>query len=399
MKRILLIIGFVTVVVLLVLLIWYFFFRPLPAPPEEIVEEPVTVLPVPGLAEPPTPIPTILEIPSAKTAEEAKGGPVQTPELESNRNINPQLSPDGKSIVTFDTYDGKFYRVTPDGKTEALSDQTFTGATDVTWSPKSDKAIVEFLDDTKIVYDFNRKQQVATLPKHWESFTFSPDSESISFKSIAPDPENSWFAIANADGSGGELIEPMGKRFNQFTPLWSPSDQIVGLFEEGLDANRKKLYFIGKNGENFKSVTVEGRDLRAQWSPQGTQLLYSAYSGKSGFRPEVWIVDGLGDTIGNNRRQLGVQTWADKCAFADNTTLYCAVPKNIPEGAGLLPVIAEEKSGGEQIYKIDLATGEKRKIAEPRSDLIAQHIQITSDQQMLTFTDKYSGKLYRIQLR
>lgn len=405
MKRILLIIGFVASVVLVVLLIWYLFFRPLPpSPVEEIPEQPVTILPVPGELEISgggtlAPTPTTSETQLPKTATEAQGGPVQTPELESNRNINPQLSPDGKSIVTFDAYDSKFYRVTPDGKTEALSDQTFAGATDVTWSPKSDKAIVEFLDDTKIVYDFNRKQQVATLPKHWESFTFSPDGENISFKSIAPDPENSWFATANADGSGGELIEPMGRKFNQFTPLWSPSDQIVGLFEEGLDANRKKLYFIGKNGENFKSVTVEGRDVRAQWSPQGTQLLYSAYSSKSGFRPEVWIVDGLGDTIGNNRRQLNIQTWADKCGFADNTTLYCAIPKNIPEGGGLLPVIAEDKSGGEVIYKIDLTTGEKRKIAEPRADLIAQHIQITSDQQMLTFTDKYSGKLYRVQLR
>ncbi|MEK7123006.1 MAG: hypothetical protein AAB855_04080, partial [Patescibacteria group bacterium] len=333
------------------------------------------------------------------TAEEAQGGPVQTPEILVGHNISPRIAPDGTNIVTFDSFEGVFFRVTPDGQAERLTDQVFSGATNVTLSPQSDKAIVEFLDDTKIVYDFDQNRQIATLPKHWESFNFSPNGDSIVFKSIADDPENSWFAIANADGSDGELIEPMGKKFNQFTPLWSPSDQVVGLFEEGLDGNRKYLYFIGKNGENFQRVTVEGRDIRAQWSPLGTQLLYSAYSSTSGFRPEVWIVDGLGDTIGENRRKLDIQTWADKCGFADNTTLYCSVPKTIPEGGGLLPVIAEERSGGEVIYKIDLTTGEKRPIAAPRADVIAQNINISNDQEYIFFTDKYTGTLYRIQLQ
>lgn len=407
MKRILLIIGFVAIVVLLVLLVWYFFFRPLPLPPEEkIPKEPITELPVTGErvpgeiipVVPPPVIPPIIDEELPKTAADAQGGPVQTIEIESGRNINPQITPDGANIITFDSFAGTFYRVTPDGKAEQLTDQTFSGATNVTFSPDSSKAVIEFLDDTKVVYDFNKKQQLSTLPKHWESFNFSPDNSNIAFKSIAPDPENSWFATANADGSGGELIEPMGKKFNQFTPLWSPSDQIVGLFEEGVDANRKKIYFIGKNGENFKAVTVEGRDVRLKWSPRGTQLLYSAYSSRSEFRPELWIVDALGDTIGDNRRQLNIQTWADKCGFADNVTLYCAVPKNIPEGGGLLPIIAEEQSGGEVIYKIDLTTGEKRKIAEPRSDVVAKNISVSKDQQYLFFTDKYSGNLYKIQL-
>lgn len=407
MKRILAIIGFVAVVVLLLLLIWYFFFRPLPPPPPEpSPKEPVTILPIPGelvtpegvpITAPPF-APAIPEEALPATAAQANGGPVQTREIETGRNINPQLAPDGASVVTFNSFDGAFYRVTPDGDVERLTDQTFAGATNVTWSPRSDKAIIEFLDDTKIVYDFNQKQQIATLQKHWESFAFSPDGSGIAFKSIAPDPENNWFAIANADGSGGELIEPMGRKFNQFIPLWSPSDQIVGLFEEGVDANRKKLYFIGKNGENNKAVTVEGRDVRVQWSPLGTQLLFSAYSSLSGFRPEVWIVDALGDTIGANRRKIDVQTWADKCGFADNETLYCSVPKIIPEGGGFLPIIAEERSGGEVIYKIDLTTGEKRQIAEPRNDVIAQNIRVDKNQRTLFFTDKYSGKLYRIQL-
>lgn len=404
MKRIFLIIGFVAVVILLMVLIWFFFFRPLPSREELPPEEPITELPIPGEYVPPEgpgglPSPTTPEEKLPETAKEAQGGPVQTKEIDSGNNMSPQISSDGTSVTTFDSYAGAFYRITPDGNAEKITDQTFAGATNVTWSPSSDKAIIEFLDDTKILYDFNRKQQVATLPKHWETFDFSPDGGNIAFKSIASNPDNNWFAISNADGSEGQELEQMGRKINQFTPLWSPSDQIVGTYEEGVDADRKQLYFIGKNGENFQAITVEGRGIRAQWSPLGTQLLYSAYSAKSGFRPEVWVVDALGDTIGENRRKLNIQTWADKCGFVDNTTLYCSVPKNIPEGGGLLQVVAEEKSGGEVIYKIDLTTGEKSRVAEPRSDVIAQNLVITKDQTYIFFTDKYSGKLYTIKLQ
>lgn len=404
MKRILLIIGFVAVVILLMVLIWYFFFRPLPQREELLPKEPTTKLPIPGEYIPPEgpgtlPPSTAPEKKPPETAQEAQGGPVQIKELDSGNNISPQISSDGSSVMTFDSYAGAFYRITPDGKAEKLTEQTFAGATDVTWSPNSERAIIEFLDDTNILYDFNRKQQIATLPKHWEAFDFSPDSGNIAFKSIATNPDNNWFAIANADGSEGQELEQMGRKVNQFTPLWSPSDQIVGIYEKGIDADRKQLYFIGKYGENFQAITVEGRGIKAQWSPLGTHLLYSAYSAKSGFRPEVWVVDALGDTIGENRRKLNIQTWADKCGFADNTILYCSVPKNIPEGGGLLPVVAEEKSGGEVIYKIDLTTGEKSLVAEPRSDVIAQNLQVTKDQTYLFFTDKYSGKLYTIQLQ
>ncbi len=407
-KKILAIIGFIVVTLLMGALVWFFFFRGAAAPTPKPAPTPIPgTLPIPGAyVPPPSPgAPTQLpsEIPPQpalpQTAQEAQGGLVQTTQLIGNRTLSPQISSDGKNVVTFDSYEGSFYSIAPDGRTEKLTEQTFPGATDVIWSPKSDKAVIQFLDDTKIVYDFNQKKQVATLPKHWETFSFSPSGESISFKSIATDPENSWLAVANADGSGGTLIEPLGTKAAQFTPLWSPSNQIVGFFEEGLDSNRKKLYFIGLNDENYKALTVDGRGIIEKWSPLGTQLVYSAYASQSGYRPELWITDALGDTIGNNRRRLDIQTWADKCGFFDNTTLYCSVPKTIPEGGGLLPTLAEEKSGGEQIYKIDLNTGEKRKIAEPDPALIATNIVVSKDQRDLYFTDKYSGKLFHIQLQ
>lgn len=407
-KRILLIIGFIIVVILLGALVWLFFFRPTPIiQPEPTPPGQIEPLPVPGAYVPPEQVPSappttlpVSEQPQLpKTGEEAQGGPVQTIQIQSDSTIAPVRASDGSSVAAFNSYTGTFYRIKPDGTSEKLSDQTFPGATNVTWSTDTNKAVIEFLDDTRVVYDFSQKKQLATLPKHWESFSFSPDGEKITFKSVAPDPENSWLATANADGSGGTLIEPLGKKQTQFTPTWSPSNQIVGLFQEGLDGNRKTLYFIGLNNENFKSVTVEGRDIKTQWSPLGTQLLYSGYSSRSGFRPELWIVDALGDTIGSNRRKVDIQTWADKCTFADNETLYCAVPKTLPDGAGLLPVIAERDSTGEAIYKIDLTTGEKRKIAEPDPTLILTNLIVSQEQGQLYFTEKYSRKLYTIQLQ
>lgn len=407
-KKILAIIGFIAIVLFLAWLIWLLFFgggkkeAVQPVAPETPV---ITGFPQSTGEYAPTPRekpisgtpPSVItkEIQPPETAEEAKGGPVQVVNIDTGYNTAMRLDRDGKGIVAFDRFTGTFSRLTPSGEKTPLSKQTFDGAQYIAWAPTADKAVIQFPDGSNIFYDFPNEKQV-TLPSHWFDANFSPSGDKISFKSIGEDPANRWFAIGNPDGTNTQVLEELGTKAGLFIPSWSPSGQVAGLFHEGFSHDRQKLYFIGTRGENFKSTVVAGNGLETQWSPSGDRLLHSVYSEASGYKPELWIVDALGDAIGQNRRRLRLNTWAHKCAFADNDIVYCGVPTELINGAGLAPALGD--TAEDHIWKVNLATGERIKVAEPPESTTIGSLKVATDESVLYFTDKVTGQIYRMKL-
>lgn len=296
----------------------------------------------------------------------------------------------------YNTADGRFYRLGSDGELKSLSDQTFYNVNNVTWASKNDKAVLEYPDGSKTVYDFEKQKQT-TLPKHWEEFSFSPDSSQLAAKSIGLSPENRWLVTVNDDGSGTTLVEPMGNNADKVQINWSPSRQTVAFSQTGeaLGGERREVLFVGLHGENFKSTVVEGLGFQPQWSPTGQKLLYSVYSTRSDFKPELWIVDSYGDSIGGNRQMLKLNTWAEKCTFAGDTTLYCAVPRDLPQGAGILPEVAANNK--DDMYKIDLKTGLKTNISLG-SDYTIKSINYDQAKNKVFFTDATQNGVFEVKL-
>ncbi len=413
-KRIALAIGFLCVIGFFIFLLYYFFFRSsevseVSTPSPEIIESP---FPTGGLRDPretsipqstPSPFDTPFQGVQAEqeqlpaTAKEARGGSTQTHELDTDRNTFLKPLGNGTTVATYNPYEKKFFQITPEGKKTELSQNLFPAVDTVTWTQNGDKAIISHLDNTQVVYDFAQQKQIATLPPHWRDITFSGTGEKIAFKSIGDYPENRWIAIANDDGSNAQLIEPLGEKAGLFDVNWSPAGHIVATFREGVDQDRQKLFFVGVNGENFQNTIIEGRGFESIWSPAGDRLLYSVFATTSDYKPELWIVDAYGDAIGQNRRKLGLQTWVDKCTFINNSTAYCAVPKTLRQGAGIIRSISDIEE--DVIYKVDLATGEKKKVVEPAQKHTIEKLVVSKDEAKLFFTDKDSGRLYEINLR
>ncbi|MFA6423830.1 MAG: hypothetical protein WCV83_00785 [Candidatus Magasanikbacteria bacterium] len=296
----------------------------------------------------------------------------------------------------YNATDGKFYRLTSDGKIVSLSDQTFYNVSNVTWANNNDKAVLEYPDGSKTIYNFEKQKQV-TLPKHWSEFSFSPDSNQIAAKSIGLSPENRWLVTINDDGSGTTLVEPMGNNASKVQVDWSPSRQTVAFSQTGepLGGERREVLFVGLNGENFKSTVVEGLGFQPQWSPTGQKLLYSVYSTRSDFKPELWVVDSYGDNIGSNRQMLKLNTWADKCTFAGDNILYCAVPRELQQGAGIMPEIAAYNN--DDMYKIDLKTGLKSNISLG-GDYVIKSINYDQAKNKVFFTDTIQSGVFEIKL-
>lgn len=293
--------------------------------------------------------------------------------------------------------DGKFYQVLPNGAIKELSDQVFYNVKNATWAKNKNQAVLEFPDESKIVYNFDTKKQV-TIPKHWEDFSFSSDGNELAAKSVGLSPENRWLVVTNDDGSGTRLIEPIGNNVDKIHVDWSPSRQTLAFSQIGgepLGLDRREVLLVGTQGENLKSLIIEGLDFIPQWSPTGQKLLYSVDSARTDFKPELWIVNAYGDNIGSDRRTLNLNTWADKCSFGDDNTLFCAVPKELPQGAGINPEI---NTSPDDLYKIDLKSGTKIPVSLGDDNYRIHTISYDKEQNKVFFTDRSRPGVFEVKL-
>ncbi|MFA6486352.1 MAG: hypothetical protein WCT40_03230 [Candidatus Magasanikbacteria bacterium] len=297
----------------------------------------------------------------------------------------------------YNASDGKFYRRSADGSIDKLSDQTFYDVSKVTWGNTTNQAVLEYPDFSKILYDFDKEKQI-TVPKHWEEFSFSPTDDQIAAKSIGVAVENRWLVTMDTDGSHTKIVEPMGLNGDKVTVDWSPSRQTVA-FSQTADpisgSQRRMILLVGLNHENFRGLVTEGWGFEEQWSPSGKRLLYSVWSDRSDLKPQLWITNAYGDDINTGRQDLKVNTWSKNCAFASEQILYCAVPRDLVKGAGLMPEIAADSLY--DMVKIDTNTGLKTDIPLG-GDYNINSIDYDSANNKIIFTDKNQSGVFQVNL-
>ncbi len=324
----------------------------------------------------------------------AQGGVTKTKAITQSPVAGPTLSKNG-GLQYYNPKDGLFYHLDENGHPSLMSDKIFHNVKKVVWAGSKDKAILEYPDGRKILYNFQTKKQV-TLPSHWHDFSFSPDSNRIISKNIALDPENNWLVVSKDDGSQARTLENIGTNGDTVFPNWSPNNQIAAMYTKGIDFNRQEVFFVGLNNENFKSTVIEGRGFEGKWSTTGDNLLYSVYSTKTNLNPQLWLVNSKIDTIGQNRHSIGLSTWANKCTFASNNDIYCAVPENLERGAGMFPELANKTK--DDLYHINTKTGTKELIAVPNGSYNISQIMVSKNGNKLYFTDNKSKRLYQVRL-
>jgi Tol biopolymer transport system component len=347
-------------------------------------------------ATPTTPgvLPPSETVPSAQVPP----APVTTHLLRDGVTQAVSRSPDGNGARFYNPDDGRFYRVNTDGTVTVLGEKQFFNVDTVNWANANDEVIVEFPDGSNVFYDFVEQKQV-TLPAHWEGFDFSPDDRQITAKSMGVDPNNRFLITSNPNGTEAKPIEPLGENSALVHPSWSPQNQIIAYTETGepQSDNNQQIYFVGRNRENFNALIAPGQDFLPNWSPNGKQILFSVWNLSSNDKPNLWITSGEASNIGQNRKNLNLQTWADKCSWAGETDLYCGVPQGLPDNAGLQR--EDFVTYPDDIYHINLQSGTVSKINTPDQNHPVQNPIVSRDGSKFLFTDAQNGKLYSYDLR
>lgn len=413
LQRLLLIAGFVLVTIGFFVAIYFIFFRPSTTPTNAnqvggntnglpgigngningVVIDNVNALPnINGL---PTPSgPSLV----------ANGGATATETVVPASASHLTTSGADGGLQYYDRQSGKFYRLSPDGlsKTE-LTDAVYNDVSQVTWAPGGGQAILEFPDQSKILYNFTTKKQT-TIAKELNDFSFSPAADQLVSKYLdAADTTNQWLIVSKPDGSDALSVEHLGANADKVASAWSPNNQIIATYQKTTNSDQSEIIFLGAQGENFPSVTIEGRGFTPNWSPDGRRLLYSTYSETTDDIPHLYIMSGSTSTLGNGLIDLGLDTTADKCVFSGSgTTIYCAVPYYLDPGSGLQP----ELSAGvpDNIFRIDLTTGQSELIARPVDQSLNQrfsaiNLQLTGGDSYLFFTDTATGSVEKVKLR
>jgi hypothetical protein len=332
----------------------------------------------------------------------ANGGNTLSQTIYNNDAQAVTLSGDGSSVQYYDPITDQFYTIDANGNITLLDEAKFPGVVDVTWSNESDKAVLELEDGFKVLYDFTQDKQY-TLNKDMNEFDFAPNDNQLSFKYTPVNEEERWLGVANTDGSGALGIEPLGDNEELVNAQWSPSGQSVGVMHEYIDDQRQRVIPLGFKGENFKQFLVSGRGFDYRWTTDGQQMLYSVYSADSNYNDTLYLVDSLGDQIGQNNHALGLNTSVDKCTFTDNgDAVYCAVPVDPPTGGGIAPATLNQVP--HDIYRVNLVTGQTEKIASPadtrgETDLEAPSTLVVDEaENVLYYREAVTGHLRRILL-
>jgi len=298
--------------------------------------------------------------------------------------------------------DNKFYYLGSDGKKILLSQEAFPFVDEVVWSNDSNKIVLSYPDGSNIYYDFTKNKKVS-LPAGAENFSFDSNSDNIAYKFVNNTSENNWLVVTDIQNNQMLPVEHLGDNGGSVQVSWSPNNQVVALYHEATGLASEEVFFLGLNDENFRSLKVNGSNFKGIWSPGGDRILYHVINPDNNYNPLLAIADANGDNIGNHNFILGLTTWVDKCTFAsDNTTVYCAVPVNLPTGAGMYPELVNKSE--DVFYKIDLVTGVSTLIAYPVLSAELDKFQVnkllvSEDGTKLYFWDNWTEKIYSMRLR
>lgn len=303
----------------------------------------------------------------------------------------------GSSVRYYSGDDGKFYSILDDGTRVLLSDTVFPNVSKVTWGNQSEKAVIGFPDGSQVIYDFDTDKQ-STVPRFWQDLAFSPSDQQIVGKSLGTSPTNRFLIIADSDGSNPQPIEELGNNQDKVLVNWSPNNQVVAFSRTGeaLGDGREQILLVGKNHENMRGLVVEGRGFLPNWSPDGSQLLYSVWTNDNNYHPTLWISGASGDQVNANRRRISLETWADKCTWIDNTSLLCGVPRNMPDGAGLQRALFD--IGPDVLYRMNISNGQVSEVTGLGANIVVKSLEVSSDGQTAFVVDGASGQLIRVRL-
>lgn len=270
---------------------------------------------------------------------------------------------------------------------------------------KAESVIMRYLkEDERTIATF-----VGALPKEYLGSDTATDNEikgsflsdNISDLTLSPDSSNIFYLLNTKDGSIGITSGTLGEKrtqvfdssFTEWLSSW-PTSKMITINTKPSGSTPGYVYAIDTSKKDLTRIFGGINGLTTLTSPNGKLMLY----GDSSLSLSVYRID-TGEI-----EQVGVRTLPEKCVWGGvSDTLYCSVPKYV--GGALYPDswYKGETSFSDEIWKVDLTTGNTTKIVDPASvgggEIDGIKLGLDNDENYLFFINKKDSYLWKLNLK
>lgn len=212
---------------------------------------------------------------------------------------------------------------------------------------------------------------------------FSPDGKKIVYQK-----SNVLFTSDSSGKNQRTLISDL--KLRDVILQW-PNANNIALVSKPSGLAVGGLWYLDIRNLSINKVIGDFFGLEILFSPDGNSFIYS-YTDQNGQNPKLAIYNKKGEKKNLNN----TSTVIDKCAWAsDSINVFCAVPKNWPEGM-VLPDDYYKKVNLtlDDVWKINIETDEKTLIAKDVGDI--SNLAVSKDESNLFFVLKENQFLYKL---
>jgi len=299
----------------------------------------------------------------------------------------------GETLLFYD-FSGQLWQI-PVGATNPVAvDQTsISNPADIVWSLDLRNIVKSGSEqnDTKYIFsDFTTKTLV-NLKSGIKSLAFSLDGKKIVYYIFENLKSNSLFT-SDPDGRNQKTL--IGSLKLRDTVLAWPKISQISLTVRPSGLTPGSVWTLDARNLVFTKMLGGLNGLETLWAPDGNSFIYS-YTDQNGYNPKLAIYNKKGE----KKHLNDISTVIDKCAWAsDSINVFCAVPKNWPEGM-VLPDDYYKRVNltVDDVWKINTETGEKNLLASDLGDI--KNLIIDNSESNIFFINRSDQVLYKLNLR
>lgn len=273
---------------------------------------------------------------------------------------------------------------------------------------KGESVIMRYLKtDGKTIDTF-----IGNLPKEFVGADTSPDSEvkgtflpkDVKDISMSPGAGSMFYLFDTGESMIGttlnlftnKKVQVFDSPFTEWLSLW-PNTKLITLTTKPASGILGYMYGVDPTSgkKNLTKILGGINGLTTLAGPTGKLVLYSSEAVSLNiYHTDTKITDAA-----------GVRTLPEKCVWGSvGDTIYCAVPKNIPQGAYPDAWYQGEVSFSDEIWKIDLQTGTTTMLLDPMTvengeEVDAIKLALDEGENYLFFVNKKDSFLWKMGLK
>ncbi|MEK9182789.1 MAG: hypothetical protein AAB809_01780 [Patescibacteria group bacterium] len=240
----------------------------------------------------------------------------------------------------------------------------------------------------------NNEIKGSFLPNNVKDISLSSDTTKIFYLFESESDLVNSIIGTTLNLSDNKKVQIFDSSFTEWLSFW-PNNKIITLTTKPSASTPGYMYKIDGTGKNLTKILGDINGLTTLTSPNGKLVLWS----DNNLTSHIYHMDTKGSDL------LGIKTLPEKCVWGRiSDVVYCAVPKLID--AGLYPDAwyQGEVSFSDQIWKIDIETGNATMIEDPTTtpggeDIDGIKLALNESEDYLFFVNKKDSFLWELELK